>query len=172
MILQDYYCPKCKHIEEDVEWNSPKDVQLFLECPNCADRRKRSGVYRPAQLMEIHHGHIKGFTHVGGPSKMYSGQSEVAFGGERIHSYSDKQRLMKKYNVIEASDSDKGSREPDYPPGYNGPGRPITPQKPEKLDNTKVLTARSQKDLARQVERENARIKSGDLKGYEALQGR
>tara|TARA_Y100000034_G_C6885049_1_gene406246 strand:- start:1111 stop:1428 length:318 start_codon:yes stop_codon:yes gene_type:complete len=65
--------------------------------------------------------------------EMGYGKPNPAFGGVVVRNWSHKQQLMKKFNVTESNDLVGGSRDPEMPPGYNGPGKPLTPQPREEL---------------------------------------
>ena len=62
--------------------------------------------------------------------------------GEVVESYSHKQRLLKKYNCIEAADSVGGSKTHEYPEEYQGPdhgGKGYAPRKKRGLGDTEFI---------------------------------
>jgi len=94
MIFHDFECDSCGHNMTDVAFASYKTIKREIACAECGE--SASMRFRKNNL--IHHDH----------SSMY-GRYHAGF-GEVVKSYSHKQELMKKYNVVESSDAVGGSR--------------------------------------------------------------
>ena len=94
MIFHDFECDSCGHNMIDVAFSTHKTIKREIACAECGE--SASMRFRKNNL--IHHDH----------SGMY-GKYHAGF-GEVVRSYSHKQELMKKYNVVESSDAVGGSR--------------------------------------------------------------
>ena len=93
MIFHDFECG-CGHLLEDVAFISHNEVTKTVVCDECG--KDAPMVF--AKHNGIHHSH----------SGMY-GKYHAGFGCV-VESYSHKQQLLKKYNVVESSDAVGGSR--------------------------------------------------------------
>lgn len=96
MPAYDWFCKKCDNTEKDVWYHKSSDVPKTRRCA-CGGRMLQD--FSSKGRNQIHLSH----------SSLY-GRWEPAV-AEHINSYSDKQRIMKKYNIVEANDPVKGSRE-------------------------------------------------------------
>ena len=94
MIFHDFECDSCGHNMTDVAFSTHKTIKRQVPCAECGEAASMR--FRKNNL--IHHDH----------SGMY-GKYHAGF-GEVVRSYSHKQELMKKYNVVESSDAVGGSR--------------------------------------------------------------
>jgi len=94
MIFHDFECDTCGRFHEDVTFVNHKAITRTMACEGCG--KKATMRFKRNNL--IHHDH----------SGMY-GRYHHGF-GEVVRSYSHKQELLKKYNVVESSDSVGGSR--------------------------------------------------------------
>ena len=94
MIFHDFECDSCGNNMIDVAFSTHKTIKREIACAECGE--SASMRFRKNNL--IHHDH----------SGMY-GKYHAGF-GEVVRSYSHKQELMKKYNVVESSDAVGGSR--------------------------------------------------------------
>ncbi len=162
MVRHDLECRKCGHREEDFMFMSHKTLheeEKAEVCPGCGEqddfRITLDGSSRIGQIA----------TH---NSEMY-GKPWPSFGGEVVRDYTHKQELLRKYNMIEAGDPVGGSREPDYPPGYNGPGRPSTPSPATEVPDN-VMWDPSKADMERAMEDEVKRLQSGGDGRFEAVE--
>lgn len=106
-VNHDYYCKECETEHSDVVYNVP---------------------FCCGKPMSIHFGRITGpSTFNPNNSSMY-GKYHPGFGCI-VEDYAHKQRLLKQYDVIEASDPVRGSRQHERPPGYRGPNLDIDKSK-------------------------------------------
>mgnify|MGYP003113534933 FL=1 len=96
MPSYDWFCKKCDNTEKDVWYHKSSDVPKTRACA-CGGHMEQD--FSSKGRNQIHLSH----------SSLY-GRWEPAV-AERIDSYSDKQKIMKKYNIVEANDPVKGSRE-------------------------------------------------------------
>ena len=108
-INHDYFCAKC----------GAEKCDIITGAPQCC-----------GQAMGIHYGRITGPAKFNPNAASMYGKYHPGFGCI-VEDYSHKQRLLKKFDVIEAADPVKGSRQHERPPGYQGPGKEIVPQKEE-----------------------------------------
>jgi len=96
MPAYDWYCKSCDHEEKDVWYHRASQVPKQRKCEGCLGTMAQD--FRNKGRNQIH------LTH----SSLY-GKYQPAV-DEYINSYSDKQRIMKKYNIQEANDPVGGSR--------------------------------------------------------------
>tara|TARA_R110002020_G_scaffold210755_2_gene417014 strand:+ start:383 stop:784 length:402 start_codon:yes stop_codon:yes gene_type:complete len=94
MIFHDFECDTCGRFHEDVTFANHKAITRAIACEECGEEATMR--FKTNNL--IHHDH----------SGMY-GQYHYGL-GEVVRNYSHKQELLKKYNVVESSDSVGGSR--------------------------------------------------------------
>ena len=97
MPAYDWYCQTCKEEEKDVWYHRASDVPKKRKCKACLGNTMVQDFANKGRN-QIH------LTH----SSLY-GKFEPGV-AEYINSYSDKQRIMKKYNIQESNDPVKGSR--------------------------------------------------------------
>jgi len=155
MIRHDIECRRCEYRKIDYMFNhhsTLKKEEIALICPKCGSQKEYRITFdtkRPGQINNT--------------SSIY-GRSQPCFGGEIVRDYAHKQQLLKKYNMVEANDPVKGSREPDYPEGYNGPG-----QQHNFVGGTKVadnvVWGNSPAELDKAMEAELERLHSGGSRG-------
>ena len=108
-INHDYFCAKC----------GTEKCDIITGAPQCCGKP-----------MSINFGRITGPAKFNPNASSMYGKYHPGFGCV-VENYSHKQRLLKKFDVIEAADPVKGSRFHERPPGYQGPGKEIIPQKEE-----------------------------------------
>ena len=96
MPAYDWYCKSCNHKEKDV-WYFTSQLPKKRKCKNCLGKTMEQDFGQKCRN-QIH------LTH----SSLY-GKFEPGV-AEYINSYGDKQRIMKKYNIVESNDPVKGSR--------------------------------------------------------------
>ena len=94
MIFHDFECKKCGTSQEDVGFASHTEVQRHVPCKACDG--KANMVFSKSNALHQNH------------SSMY-GKYHAGFGCV-VESYSHKQQLLKKYNVVESSAAVGGSR--------------------------------------------------------------
>ena len=97
MPAYDWYCKTCKEEEKDIWYHRASDVPKKRKCKACLGNTMVQDFANKGRN-QIH------LTH----SSLY-GKFEPGV-AEYINSYSDKQRIMKKYNIQESNDPVKGSR--------------------------------------------------------------
>jgi hypothetical protein len=151
-IRHDLSCRKCGHLEESFIFASSKSLkedEAAEVCPSCGERDN----FRITFELGGRIGQIDVNN-----AEMY-GKPWHSFGGRIVKDYAHKMRLMKRFGMIEAGDSVGGSKEPDYPPGYNGPGQPMTPQKSTEVPDD-VIWGDDPKDLERKMADATERIQS------------
>lgn len=95
MPLYDYKCDQCEQVIEDIYISFKEKIPPTLPCPQCKIEAFR--FYGNSQFMAI-----------SDTSSMY-GKYHPGF-GEIVKSYSHKQELLKKYDMIEAADATGGSK--------------------------------------------------------------
>jgi len=117
-VNHDYYCECGRELTD----------QVVAKTPVC----------KCGQEMKIHFGRITGMANFNPHHPGMYGKYHPGF-GEVVESYSHKQKLLKKYNCIEAADAVGGSKTHEYPEEYQGPDHGPEGYKPRKK-NTENLT--------------------------------
>ena len=121
-VNHDYFCD-CGHELRDIV------ADVKPKCPYCSVE------------MQIHFGRVKGIVDFNPHNPGMYGKYHPGF-GEVVESYSHKQRLLKKYNCIEAADRVGGSKTHEYPEEYQGPahgGKGYAPRKKRGLGDTEFI---------------------------------
>lgn len=113
-IMHDLECSTCGLRVEDFQFPTMASVRSDIDCPKCG--------YATLGII-----YVAGFRFDPNASGIY-GKFYPSFGC-MVNSYGEKKALCKRYGVIEAGDTLRGSRDFDMPEGYNGPGQPSTPSR-------------------------------------------
>jgi len=156
MVRHDLECRKCEHREVDfmfMHHSTMYEEEAEQVCPKCGEKddfRITLDTERPGQI-DSH------------ASSMY-GRPQPCFGGEVVRDYAHKKELLKKYGMEEANDPVGGSREPEYPEGYNGPGQQHNfPGSTKVPDN--AIWGNSQAELDKAMEAELEYLHAGGSRG-------
>ena len=94
MLFHDFECNKCGNIDEDVPFENHHSIEREVDCSKCGG--VASMLFSRRNFLHQNHSGMYGKWHDG-------------FGCV-VESYSHKQSLLKKYNVIESADPVGGSR--------------------------------------------------------------
>lgn len=141
-VVHDLECKECEYREDEVFLCGTEDVQeeiRNLVCPQCGEKEGFRNVYDNFRC---------GLNP--NASSMY-GKFWPSF-GRVVNSYGEMKQLCKEYGVDQAGDSVKGSKDPEYPERYNGPGQPLSDKiKVPERDSSGVIWGNTKEELQKEM---------------------